>query len=175
MIPILFGVLGGVILDPRLIVKSIKIFIRRRKKMNHKKNSMRVKSILLFALIFTNVTALYANGVVTDSVTSLEWQNDFSDNGGDIKRLSWKNAIDYCENLNLDGGGWRLPNIRELTSILDNRCCRSFYSFYYFWSSTNYSNSSGSSWAIFFGDDGAIYGRSKQENYFVRCVRTVEP
>ena len=63
---------------------------------------------ILFILI--GVSSLMAGnftrnigGVVTDSRTNLEWQDDYSDNGNSIKRATWQSAIDYCENLNLDG------------------------------------------------------------------------
>jgi hypothetical protein len=40
--------------------------------------------------------------------------------GNDAKRLVWCNALAYCEDLELGGhDDWRLPNVRELQSILD--------------------------------------------------------
>lgn len=61
-------------------------------------------------------------GVVNDTVTQLQWQDVYRDDDGDLINgvwLPWEEALDYCQNLILGGGGWRLPNIRELNSIVD--------------------------------------------------------
>jgi hypothetical protein len=55
------------------------------------------------------------NGTITDNATGLMWMQD--DNGSAIL---WKDALDYCENLEFAGfNDWRLPNAKELQSILD--------------------------------------------------------
>jgi hypothetical protein len=55
------------------------------------------------------------DGTVTDSATGLMWQK--ADDG--ILR-NWENALLYCENLSLaDHSDWRLPNAKELQSIVD--------------------------------------------------------
>lgn len=35
--------------------------------------------------------------------------------------LSWDGAIKYCENLELDGGGWKLPTTSELLSLYNGK------------------------------------------------------
>ena len=53
---------------------------------------------------------------VTDNVTGLMWQQVHAVGGYD-----WESALDYCEDLNLAGHtDWRLPDIKELRSIVDN-------------------------------------------------------
>lgn len=55
------------------------------------------------------------NGTVTDNATGLMWMQD--DNASAIL---WKDALSYCENLEFAGyNDWRLPNAKELQSILD--------------------------------------------------------
>ncbi len=60
------------------------------------------------------------NGIVTDSKTTLQWQDEYSDNWEQIKEGTWTEALNYCEALELGGyTDWRLPNIVELLSIVD--------------------------------------------------------
>ncbi|WP_239670890.1 DUF1566 domain-containing protein [Vibrio variabilis] len=52
---------------------------------------------------------------VTDKATGLTWQQGDSQQG-----MDWFAGIQYCENLELAGrSDWRLPNIKELHSIVD--------------------------------------------------------
>ncbi len=61
------------------------------------------------------------NGTVTDTSTGLIWQKDSARDGhGDIKSMTWQEALSYCEALSLAGDtDWRLPTIKELRSIVD--------------------------------------------------------
>jgi Protein of unknown function (DUF1566) len=53
---------------------------------------------------------------VTDSMTSLAWQTTNLD---DTLR-SWEEALDYCETLtHAEKDDWRLPNIKELATLVD--------------------------------------------------------
>ncbi len=55
------------------------------------------------------------DGTVTDLATGLMWSQD--DNG---EALSWEEALAYAEGATLAGyDDWRLPNIKELQSIVD--------------------------------------------------------
>ncbi|MBN2120319.1 MAG: DUF1566 domain-containing protein [Candidatus Omnitrophica bacterium] len=54
------------------------------------------------------------DGTITDLKTDLMWQK------GENPRMSWYEALDYCKQLKLAGhSDWRLPNIKELNTILD--------------------------------------------------------
>lgn len=55
------------------------------------------------------------DGTITDNATSLVWlQNDSGDS------LRWADAVAYCEDLSFAGADdWRLPNIKELHSLVD--------------------------------------------------------
>ena len=55
------------------------------------------------------------DGTVTDSATGLMWQHDDSGAG-----MQWEDALAYAEDLSLAGhDDWRLPNAKELQSIVD--------------------------------------------------------
>jgi hypothetical protein len=69
--------------------------------------------------------------MVTDHDTNLQWtdlpntqeeidaynEEDAAKQTGKVQK--WINAEDYCSNLTHDGGGWRLPTIEELNSLVD--------------------------------------------------------
>ena len=119
------------------------------------------------------------NGVVTDSTTTLEWQDEYSDNGGNIKSATWTDAIDYCEALSLNSkDDWRLPNKKELLSIVDYGTYNPAISFVFektvtnddYWSSTTYASYTSHAWYVNFRN-GDAYGYNKSNSYSVRCVR----
>ena len=52
---------------------------------------------------------------IIDWATGLEWQRSAE------ASLSWKEALAYCVDLELDGhDDWQLPNVLELASIIDD-------------------------------------------------------
>jgi len=56
------------------------------------------------------------DGTVTDNVTGLVWQQEDDD-----QTRNWEGALAYCEDLDLAGhSDWRLPDVKELLSIVDN-------------------------------------------------------
>lgn len=62
-----------------------------------------------------NVFVNNDNGTVTDKATGLIWQQADDGTG-----RNWQVSLAYCENLELAGhDDWRLPNIKELQSIVD--------------------------------------------------------
>jgi len=66
-----------------------------------------------------NYTRDDANQIVTDHVTGLQW-TDFVINDERLKRgniVKWEDAVKYCNELTLDGGGWYLPSIYELNTL----------------------------------------------------------
>ena len=55
------------------------------------------------------------DGTVTDAATGLMWMKDDNGNG-----MAWEDALSYAENFEYGGySDWRLPNAKELQSILD--------------------------------------------------------
>ena len=125
------------------------------------------------------------DGTVTDHCTGLMWQQDTADvngdglvvdDGGDA--LPWCLALAYCENLRFAGHeDWRLPNIRELQSIVDYERVElaidpvfgGYPSLY--WSSTSSAQVGDAALDVTFSD-GNIGDTGKDENSYVRAVRT---
>ncbi len=55
------------------------------------------------------------DGTVSDNATGLTWTQNDSASG-----MNWESALNYCESLDYAGStDWRLPNVKELQSIVD--------------------------------------------------------
>ena len=117
------------------------------------------------------------DGTVTDNCTGLMWQRD---TGNDGAQLTWCNALAYCEDLELAGhDDWRLPNVRELQSIVDyGRLIPSIDPVFggallsFYWSSTSrVGPSPGSAWGVGFGV-GIVDAGFKSGGNIVRAVRS---
>ncbi len=114
------------------------------------------------------------DGTVTDQMTGLMWQ------AGETRPKKWQQALAYCNQLDLGGyGDWRLPSIKELSTLVDeNRINPSIDEAYFpgaraaaYWSSTTFTGHPGFSWYVRF-DNGLTYnGGYKGRRYFVRAVR----
>ena len=114
-------------------------------------------------------------GIVLDNKTGLAWQDDYSDNAGEIKKATWQDALIYCHELHLgDRSDWRLPNIKELRSIVDrSRFDPAIDSVFtnitsnFYWSSTS---DFSFAWSVrFFCGYSLLFGKGGEG--FVRCVR----
>ena len=116
------------------------------------------------------------DGTVTDTSTGLMWQQ-----AGSANYMDWEHALAYCEGLNLGGyTDWRLPNEKELRSLVDysryNPAINTTYfpntvtvsSFY--WSSTTYASNADYAWGVYF-HYGYHSHYDKSDSYDVRAVR----
>lgn len=92
------------------------------------------------------------NGTVKDNLTGLVWQK-----APNPDTLTWENALSYAENLSLGGySDWRLPNIKELQSLNDEKSINPSVSTVYFsnigvkkyWSSTTLPNQTERAWYL---------------------------
>ena len=115
------------------------------------------------------------NGTVSDSDTGLMWQKE-----DDNTTRTWESAISYCEGLSLGSyNDWRLPNIKELRSIVDTTTYSPAINSTYFpntnsssyWSSTTYTPYA---WYVGFSNGVVSYGY-ESDYYYVLCVRGGTP
>ncbi len=113
------------------------------------------------------------SNIVTDNNTGLQWQDDATGSP-----MDWQAAIDHCEALSLDGfSDWRLPNLKELTSIVDDSISspaiestfQNTASSHY-WSSTTFVVDVSRAWRVNF-NSGPQVSNTKSNGNFVRCVR----
>ena len=117
-------------------------------------------------------------GIILDNKTGLAWQDDYGDNAGEIKKATWQDALVYCHELRLGGrSDWRLPNIKELRSIVDRSrfdpaidSAFTNVSSNVYWSSTTNVSDSSYAWLVYF-NVGYDYWYSKTDELRVRCVR----
>ena len=118
--------------------------------------------------------------IVTDNGTGLVWaaydDEAGCNNGGS---LDWGSAITYCEGLTFAGqSDWRLPNIKELVSIVDyGRFSPAIDTAIFptaksrrYWSSTTSASSTGYAWFVYFGN-GYVGSSDKADTSYVRAVR----
>lgn len=111
-------------------------------------------------------------GIVVDNLTKLTWQL-----GLDAQTLTAADAKTYCANLGLAGGGWRLPSVREMQSVVDRAVVQPAIDLKvfastpntYFWTSTPWMGG-GQTWFVYF-DDGHAKHDYSFATYRVRCVR----
>ena len=111
---------------------------------------------------------------VNDSETGLRWQRSVP-----ASKTSWAAAGSYCQGLQLGGtGGWRLPTIKELQSLVNVRALNpaidvtAFPSTAsdFFFAATPYAYETTKPWVVSFSS-GLSYPNSAAGTAYVRCVR----
>ncbi len=169
----------------------------------------RLNALVLCAIVSTNAAAAQvcyesltettpvdnfsqlSNGVVQDKTTGLMWtrcaygQTWDSTNStctGNAVKITWQDALQLSKNIN-DGGhsDWRLPNIKELATIVEKRCVDASVNSVLFpatspenyWTSTTVSGNEGSAWSIAFYS-GKNNTKDKLLDLHVRFVRYAE-
>ena len=132
-----------------------------------------------------------ANGTITDKATGLMWQRCLigqegpNCSSGTAEVFSWGQALVYpaekTPQSRLAGHqDWRLPNIRELASIIELQCGNPAINLTLFpnngaghlWSSSPYRFYVHYAWFLDFNDGIFIYA-DRQDKKFVRLVREV--
>jgi hypothetical protein len=115
------------------------------------------------------------DGTVTDVSTGLMWQQDDSS-----ESMNWEEALAYCDGLNLGGyTDWRLPNKKELRSLVDysryNPAINSTYfpntnTASWYWSSTTSASGTSLAWIMDF--NGGYDSNDFRDDYsYARAVR----
>jgi hypothetical protein len=137
----------------------------------------------------TNRFTINNDGTVIDTQTGLTWkrcsegQSGIDCNIGNANSYTWQGALKQVQNVNDNGGfagykNWRLPNIKELSSIIEYQCSDpsinlvvfpNTSSFGYWSSSPNAYDYRSKAWYVFFN----VPAIRSDESYdlFVRLVR----
>lgn len=135
--------------------------------------------------------AQHGNGTMTDKATGLMWQRCLigqegaNCSSGAAKSFSWAQALIYPtqktpQSMLAGYQDWRLPNIRELASLVELQCGNPAINLTLFpnngaghlWSSSPYRFYDHYAWFLDFNDGIFIYG-DRQDKKFVRLVREV--
>lgn len=129
------------------------------------------------------------DGTVTDPRSNLMWQQCTAPSGGTNcasgapATYYWSDALSYCNNLALAGyTDWRLPNIKELHSIVDvTKTSAPTINIAYFpatpaanyWSSTTFRDTPIMAWYVQFSIGITMTSPDTKNSalLYVRCVR----
>ena len=125
---------------------------------------------------------LHGDGTVTDKETRLMWmqcsfgQDSASNCSGDAEYYNWQEALEAAKGYSFAAySDWRLPNIKELYSIVaEDRNYPSINSAIFpnaqnsHWSASPYSRDENWSWRLYFGGIGRV---DRSDSYHIRLVR----
>jgi len=146
------------------------------------------KSILLIAVIGFLYGDFYKEeNRVIDVLTAFLWQDEeysqseldaYSQGSSTQKVQNFAAAINYCENLSLDGyTDWRLPNFTELYLLVDRNLSAPAINDTFenvpngkYWSSTTVEIDESMGWIVDF-EHGNSEWLSKDTPAYVRCIR----
>jgi hypothetical protein len=126
------------------------------------------------------------DGTVTDTVTKLTWKRCSEGLSGELCEkgepliYTWQEALKVAAESNFSGkNDWRLPDIKELNSIIERQCTMPAINEIVFpatptmsfWASTPYAGNPAYAWNVYF-PYGISDGNSKSYRFFVRLVRS---
>ena len=109
-----------------------------------------------------------------DKHTQLTWQRV-----PDSATRTWRQALEYCAQLPLDGGGWRLPSLKELVTIVDSTRREPAIDVRVFpltkneryWTGSEYLDSEDGAYQVDFNDGGTWVKGTTEDQHYARCVR----
>ncbi|MDY0264257.1 MAG: DUF1566 domain-containing protein [Sulfurospirillum cavolei] len=143
--------------------------------------------LLVASVLYADVVS--QNGIAKDNVTGLIWQDEpytseeYRAYDNDLnygKAGNWEYAKQYCKELRLGGfSDWRLPNIYELVTLLDNTKSKAPHvinglhnvTSERYWSSNTVASKKSNAWYVYFYD-GKVIWDDKGYSSSVRCVRS---
>jgi hypothetical protein len=135
-----------------------------------------------------NQFTINGDGTVTDNKTDLTWMRcslgqtwsaGESSCTGTASKYNWQNALTAANSTDFAGqNDWRLPNIKELKSIVEQACYLPTINDIifpitqsaYYWSSSPYAGSNGRAWIVSFRDH-RVFNDVKSNYGCVRLVR----
>jgi hypothetical protein len=114
------------------------------------------------------------NGTVEDGATVLTWQR-----AADATMRTWSDAQAFCGSLALDGGGFRLPRLKELLTIVDDTRATPAIDeaafpntpATYFWTDSEVAGDAGYVWFLYFDLGETVNDGAETNTYLTRCVR----
>jgi hypothetical protein len=148
-----------------------------------------VWAVMAYTARFSRTEPVGGSGqyVVQDKITGYIWQGcpagltGANCDTGTIITKTWADAQTYCNGLNWGGEatGWRLPDIKELSSIVESRkSSPSMDTTAFpatpsnnFWSSSSHARNSSNAWYVIF-NYGFVDVYSKSSPNDVRCVHS---
>jgi hypothetical protein len=119
-----------------------------------------------------------SNDVVYDGLTDLTWARDADLPGGPV---TWQGALDYVDTLNESGlcgrTDWRLPNRKELFSLVDfsqhDPAIQAGHPFvnvgYWYWSGTSSAFDTTSAWTVDMSEGSMDWGSKSSRVWPVRA------
>ena len=132
-------------------------------------------------------TVLASTSEILDKQTNLVWQRcslgqtwDGTSCAGSPGFYSWQSAFQAARD---QKGGWRLPNVKELHSLIEVACIDPSINetifpatiprrgYWEYWTATPSANKMSRAWVISFGFGESHFG-TVQDFYFVRLVRS---
>lgn len=130
------------------------------------------------------------DGTITDLKTGLMWkqclegQSGSDCASGSVEAFTWPQALQRAQTVNSGGGfagftDWRVPNIKELSSLVERKCVEPAINLtrfpnasnYWLWSSSAVAGETDFTWGVDFYN-GEPYWRSKDLDYQLRLVRS---
>lgn len=143
---------------------------------------MRLLKVLLFALLLTFANAAlvrHSDNIVKDDKSNFLWQ-DSSD--VKTKKVNYKEALDYCKNLTLDGQrGWEVPGFGEMFSIVNFKrynptLSKEFKNFLpdNYWTTKIFSHGVSNEAFVVYFLSGAFNREKMDKKFYVRCYKNLK-
>lgn len=149
--------------------------VRKRAAQKVAAASAAICALIVVAVVGANApTGRYEVNAETiyDTKTKLTWQRLSS-----ADMMTQSNAIAHCLNLSLDGAPWRLPTVKELSSLIDVSSSAPAIDSAFnsassteLWSASPVAGPPNSGWSVDF-EFGSVYPSNATDLNHARCVR----